>query len=433
MKHNLALIIIGTLLTLAGVIGGVTWSLRLEIREQLLSREAATLHAVAQHEALFQGEALIDLVLNMVEMEGVIGIRLFDEAGVLIETLPDTLVGADLNERLAGGSEPMAELHPEVLLDTIFADPFSVLSLEPLPLLMVLLPIRSEGESGIRGYAEFLMDGSPIERALAELDRKLLGQACTAFLGGAFLCILILAMSFRKLERKNRDLAQANRELLLRAKTSAIGAISSHLFHGLKNTLTGLELAINGAEESTGHSDARRSTDRLKQMVQEILEVIQEEEFGISYELTGQELLSVLQEKLKGAVTDAGVQLLAHSEGECDFSNRDGNLILLILENLVRNAIEVTPRGGTVQCRFIADSAKGGIFTVTDSGPGIPASRLEHLFEPGSSTKTGGSGLGLAISRQLARQLGGELELGYSHSRGTQFQLVVSKSSADAD
>ncbi|HCF94253.1 MAG TPA: hypothetical protein DEW46_04270, partial [Verrucomicrobia bacterium] len=212
-----------------------------------------------------------------------------------------------------------------------------------------------------------------------------------------------------------------------------IGAISSHLFHGLKNTLTGLELAINGAEESTGHSDARRSTDRLKQMVQEILEVIQEEEFGISYELTGQELLSVLQEKLKGAVTDAGVQLLAHSEGECDFSNRDGNLILLILENLVRNAIEVTPRGGTVQCRFIADSAKGGIFTVTDSGPGIPASRLEHLFEPGSSTKTGGSGLGLAISRQLARQLGGELELGYSHSRGTQFQLVVSKSSADAD
>ncbi|MDD8052256.1 MAG: sensor histidine kinase, partial [Verrucomicrobiota bacterium] len=225
----------------------------------------------------------------------------------------------------------------------------------------------------------------------------------------------------------------ANRELLLRAKTSAIGAISSHPFHGLKNTLTGLELAINGAEESTGHSDARRSTNRLKQMVQEILEVIQEEEFGISYELTGPELLSVLQEKLKGAATDAGVQLLAHSEGECDFSNRDGNLILLILENLVRNAMEVTPRGGAVQCRFIADSAKGGIFTVTDSGPGIPASRLEHLFEPGSSTKTGGSGLGLAISRQLARQLGGELELGYSHSRGTQFQLVVSKSSADAD
>jgi signal transduction histidine kinase len=424
MKRNLAVIIAATLMILAGVIGGMSLLLRGKVRQQLLAREAAIIHAVALHEAAMSGDQpLIEMVLNMVDMKGVIGIRFFGPEGELLGTLPDSLVGVDISDRVAEISGPQVTLQSSVLLDTVYADPFRVLSPEPVPLLVIMVPITGmEGEL-LLGYAEFLLDGAPTLAALHALDRNLFMQATSVFLVGGVLCVLILLVSFRQLARKNRDLAAANRELRLQAKTAAIGAISSHLFHGLKNTLSGLELAINGSDSVD--SGARRSTDQLKKMVQEIMDVIQEDEVGISYPLDSREILLLAEQKVQAHALEAGVRLQVDSDGDCSFPNREGHLVLLVLENLLHNAVEASPSGGMVECRFIGDSSGGGIFMVTDQGKGIPASRLDHLFDAGFSGKTGGSGLGLAISRQLARQFGGELELAFSDFRGTRFQLMA--------
>ena len=99
------------------------------------------------------------------------------------------------------------------------------------------------------------------------------------------------------------------------------------------------------------------------------------------------------------------------------------------MSNLLDNAIHWTPRGGTV--RLEARRRPGGGFTaeVSDTGPGIPRSEQERIFEAFQSQETPdgrrGSGLGLAISRQLARALGGDVWVESNEGSGSRFVLEV--------
>lgn len=110
----------------------------------------------------------------------------------------------------------------------------------------------------------------------------------------------------------------------------------------------------------------------------------------------------------------AGVTLnLSLSPGLPDVE-ADADRLTQVLMNLLSNAIRHTPAGGEVSVS--AEVRDGAIrVAVRDTGPGIPASALPHVFDrfyrvdAGRSRQTGGSGLGLAIARQLVRAHGGEL------------------------
>jgi signal transduction histidine kinase len=99
-----------------------------------------------------------------------------------------------------------------------------------------------------------------------------------------------------------------------------------------------------------------------------------------------------------------------------------------ILINLVSNAVNFTPEGGTISigCGF-ADS--GVWIRVRDSGVGIPDDKLETIFEPfvqvGRSFTTGhrGTGLGLAISREMARGMSGDLTVESEVGKGSSFTV----------
>jgi signal transduction histidine kinase len=107
----------------------------------------------------------------------------------------------------------------------------------------------------------------------------------------------------------------------------------------------------------------------------------------------------------------------------------DENRVQQIVGNLLDNALNWTPRGGTV--RLEGRSRAGGGFTaaVTDTGPGVPDAELERIFDPFESLETPdgrrGSGLGLAISRQLARALGGDVRVESREGAGSRFVLEL--------
>jgi two-component system sensor histidine kinase BaeS len=90
----------------------------------------------------------------------------------------------------------------------------------------------------------------------------------------------------------------------------------------------------------------------------------------------------------------------------------DPTRIRQVLANLLSNAVRHTPDGGTVTVRVAADpSGAKARFSVTDSGPGIPPDRLDHLFErtaPPADSR--GSGLGLSIARDLVHVHGGAID-----------------------
>jgi signal transduction histidine kinase len=103
-----------------------------------------------------------------------------------------------------------------------------------------------------------------------------------------------------------------------------------------------------------------------------------------------------------------------------------------IILNLLANAIKYTATGGAIELSA-ADGGDVVLITVRDSGRGIPAGKLERIFEPfvridtGYSRPTEGTGLGLAISRDLARAMRGDLTVESTLGKGSTFTLTLPK------
>jgi signal transduction histidine kinase len=130
-----------------------------------------------------------------------------------------------------------------------------------------------------------------------------------------------------------------------------------------------------------------------------------------------------LNGKLRADVQESGVNLCTTIDAQGCLSNRHANLVLLILENLIHNALKATPAGKRVGIRLRQDH--GGVCCeVADQGLGIAPEILPRLFTPCRSTH-GGSGLGLAISRQLANQMGAGLRLKTTSAEGCVFELQL--------
>ncbi|HET9798160.1 MAG TPA: HAMP domain-containing sensor histidine kinase, partial [Gemmatimonadaceae bacterium] len=118
----------------------------------------------------------------------------------------------------------------------------------------------------------------------------------------------------------------------------------------------------------------------------------------------------------------------------------DREKLIQILTNLLGNAAKFTPPRGEVELRLVegADPRMAQIH-VRDSGPGIPADKLELIFEPfvqlerSLTTPSEGTGLGLAISRDLARGMGGDLRAESIEGEGATLVLTVPRASATAD
>jgi signal transduction histidine kinase len=235
----------------------------------------------------------------------------------------------------------------------------------------------------------------------------------------------------RELKARTDDLAKANQEFSLAAKTSALGAITAHLIHGLKNPLAGLEDYVtsqsNGGDRSPGDEwhAAMETTRRLRSLVNEVVGILREEQTGGAvFCVTTDELLTQAETKVRPLAAACGVTLTCRSEAGTSLPNRQANLALLILDNLLRNACEATPRGHRVT--LVAGCDPGKVwFLVEDEGPGLPEKVNGRLFQPVASARIGGSGIGLVISRHLAQHAGGRLELVRNSVNGCCFRLSI--------
>ncbi len=106
----------------------------------------------------------------------------------------------------------------------------------------------------------------------------------------------------------------------------------------------------------------------------------------------------------------------------------DGDRVLQIISNLLRNAFRWTPDGGRIDVELSASNGTVSV-AVGDTGPGIAPEERERIFRPFWSRDDGGTGLGLAIAHELAGALGGRIELETAPGQGSRFELVLPASS----
>ena len=98
-----------------------------------------------------------------------------------------------------------------------------------------------------------------------------------------------------------------------------------------------------------------------------------------------------------------------------------------ILGNLLANALKFTPRGGRVRVRLVREVSRA-VMNVSDSGPGIPQSELDRVFERffrGHGGAAGGSGIGLTVVRELVAAHGGEVSAANAGDGGAVFTVTL--------
>ncbi|HET7520590.1 MAG TPA: HAMP domain-containing sensor histidine kinase, partial [Candidatus Limnocylindria bacterium] len=108
----------------------------------------------------------------------------------------------------------------------------------------------------------------------------------------------------------------------------------------------------------------------------------------------------------------------------------DRERVVQLLSNLVGNALKFTPRGGEVIVT-LRDGTEAVTLQVRDSGPGIPAAELPHVFDRffrGTNVgdaRASGSGLGLAIARSIVEMHGGRISVASEPGSGSTFTIVL--------
>ena len=444
-----------TLAVFAGVVAFVTLQLRSGLRQQILLREAETLSAVASmqlaNEAAVLAEVgladapgeLLAAVLKASKFRGVLAIRVFDAQKNFAGAVPLSM--SDEAPRVEEWVErPHARLHPREKLAALTGlVPESGAEGPIVPLLEAWVPLRrTEGEK-VAGVAQFWIDGQVVAQEFSVVDQRLIAQAVLAWLAGAVVTATALAWAFRRLAASNRalearteDLQRANRELVLTAKTSALGAVTAHLIHEIKNPLAGLEVFVagqadSGSRDETGREQAAATelTRRLRTMINDVVAVLRDEQHGAHFDLTCAEVVELALSRARPMANAAGVRLVADVSGEATVAGRRANLAGLVLRNLLQNAAEASPPAGIVRLVGRATESGGVEFLVEDAGRGLPDAVRARLFQPCTSSKEGGSGLGLALSQQLAQQAGGRIELVRSDAAGTCFRLFLGPAS----
>lgn len=438
-----------TLLILTAATGLTTWQVREGIRQQIARRDGEVLHAVVLMEYendVAQGLAepisdvgsQLNVVLKSSQLKGVLGIRLFDPAGRFVEAFPPyvrehSLHPSDLPPLAA--LKPICHFRPQQPAHELFYSEReeAVSERDRLPVLEVNVPLHASQDRRVAGIAQFLLEGHSIAAEYQQLDRQLIRQALVVIAVGGGILVLALTWAFRRLhasqrllEERSENLLRANQELALAAKTSALGSVTAHLIHGLKNPMAGLQHYVKrrgsgtGDEEAADWEQAVALTRRMQGMISQVVTVLHEDQTGTASEVALKEVLELVQQQVAALARTAQVRVLVESAVAQELPNRTAHLAALILTNLVQNAIQATPPNGTVTLAT-ARSEDHLVFEVRDEGPGFPEHQVP--FVPCRSTKDGGCGIGLALSKQLANHLGAVLELKSSTVHGCAFVL----------
>jgi two-component system, NtrC family, sensor histidine kinase HydH len=106
--------------------------------------------------------------------------------------------------------------------------------------------------------------------------------------------------------------------------------------------------------------------------------------------------------------------------------NGDPQQLHQVFINLLINAIEAMPTGGSLSVSVIADpQARQATVEIWDTGEGIPQELMPRLFEPFATGKERGTGLGLAVSRRILVEHGGTIAVRPRLPRGTIFEVTL--------
>jgi two-component system sensor histidine kinase PilS (NtrC family) len=218
-------------------------------------------------------------------------------------------------------------------------------------------------------------------------------------------------------------------------RLAGVGELAAGLAHEIRNPLASIAGASQMLHESgelppeshTLLDIIGRESGRLNGLITEFLEFAG----PVPRDMKPVDLAS-LSERVADAVRagearEKGVSIEAR-ELRSRYVEGDAEQLSQVLWNLLRNAVQATPRGGRVSVDLFPQVRHGerfAVLTVNDTGSGITPSLLGKIYNPFFTTKEGGTGLGLAISQRIVVTHRGFLEVRSVPGEGTVFSVLI--------
>jgi two-component system NtrC family sensor kinase len=241
-----------------------------------------------------------------------------------------------------------------------------------------------------------------------------------------------LGVLAREFNAMAASLERQRQELLRAERLAAVGRISAHITHEIRNPLNslGLNAELLAEELEPGASaEARalvlaitREVDRLNAVAEEYLRFARLPRLVMAREDLN-EIVGGLLDFVAPEMQAAGVQVERGLAPDLPAIRGDEGQLRAALLNLLRNSREALAGGGTIRVRTVRTPDGGAEVAVGDTGPGIPPEQLEKIFDPFYSTKSGGTGLGLAFTLQVVQEHGGTIQCQSEKGRGTTFAI----------
>ncbi|HLE28569.1 MAG TPA: ATP-binding protein, partial [Anaerolineales bacterium] len=164
-----------------------------------------------------------------------------------------------------------------------------------------------------------------------------------------------------------------------------------------------------------------REALRIKRIVTDLLGVARQS----TAEVTRNDLREILDKALglvEYQLTNENIRITRAHAGEPGWVMVDRDQILQVVINLIQNARQAMPEGGGLIVRTWSQK-QDSLFSITDTGLGIPEADLDRIFDPFFTTKPvgQGTGLGLSVSYGIIRRHGGDIRVASQPGAGTTF------------
>ena len=242
-------------------------------------------------------------------------------------------------------------------------------------------------------------------------------------------CLYQELQALMKAEREAKD------RLVRSARLVAVGELAAGVAHELNNPLTTVagfvELVLDDLPPDSPHySDLElvlKESRRAKDVVRQLLDFSHpRDEIQVQTDLNT--LIADVVSLVRHLLHTSGINLKTDLQPDLPRIRANRDQIKQVLLNLVHNAIQAMPRGGTLSLQTQSlrrDDIPGVVMRARDTGQGIPPENIERLFEPFFTTRPPGqgTGLGLSVSYGIITNHGGVIEVESSLGNGSQFSI----------
>jgi len=234
-----------------------------------------------------------------------------------------------------------------------------------------------------------------------------------------------LEQSYRALQEQTERIGAVEEQLRRSERLSTLGEMAAVLAHEVRNPLASLrgtaEILRDDFRPGTPKHEfveiQIKETERLNRVVEEFLRMARQQPGELQRCLVAEELETIVtltsNEARRRKVT---LQLEAVDRGL--LVNADGEKLRQAFLNIILNALQATPEGGSVTIT-VQPQQESCEIRISDSGPGINDEIRQRIFEPFFTTKPDGTGLGLAVTKKIIEAHGGSLSVESAAGSGT--------------